>query len=47
MGLTWGEAEMVALDRIGCGQRLEASCHVPSWEQVEEEDYGIFKILEI
>ena len=30
MGLTWGETEMVALDRIGWKQRVEASCSARS-----------------
>ena len=30
MGLTWGEAEMAALDRIGWRQRVEASCSARS-----------------
>ena len=30
MGLTWIEAEMVALDRIGWMQKVEASCESES-----------------
>ena len=39
MGLTWGEAEMVALVRIDWRQRMEASCSSGSLEQ--EEDFII------
>ena len=44
MGLTWGEAEMVALDRISVRQRVEASCFTRSLEQ-EEEDVWKFEQL--
>ncbi len=30
MGLSWGEVEVAALDRIGWGRRVEASCSVRS-----------------
>ena len=30
IGLTWGEAEMVALDIIGWSQRVETSCSARS-----------------
>ena len=30
MSLTWGEAEMLALDRIGWRQRVQASCSMRS-----------------
>ena len=30
MGLTWSEAEMAPLDRIGWRQRVDASCSVRS-----------------
>ena len=35
--LTWGEKEMVALDRICWRQRVAASCSTRSLEQEEEE----------
>ena len=38
IGLTWGEAVMAALDRIGWIQRVEASCSVRGQEQEEEEE---------
>ena len=37
MGITWGEAEMVALDRIGWMQRVQASCSAGIKEKEEEE----------
>ena len=36
MSLTWREAEMVAMDRIGWRQRVETSCSARSLKQEEE-----------
>ena len=43
MGLTWDEAEMAALDRIGWRQRVEVSCLMHL--KIRDPNDAIYRIL--